>query len=1338
MSNDWFARDRDMDAYNDGLTDPTKDNYGYKYSVCGGDPLSRFGGIRKRTLSTPEDNDLSNLGNFAQVIAPFWGDMHLSQYDAPDRVVDDHGKVYYKRYDDSDELLIYIMNISPVRTKYNQLGQEYTAKMDIRLGDNNYASASAQIKLNGADSSITFTYESFIGNVVIRGRGYDPKLIFRASTTSGVRGFARHVNYGQSGGTKHPWANYYEQLTHYSNCLKSLEVSHPSNYLAIKFKQWKNTLRTVDIQFRVRSKDSTEGLDFAPEGCTDCLIKDPRYFEMLAGHERLGAIQPVGLIQNLSNNIQGQGGINFQEQEMNFGARFTIKNQATERLVYSKYVPIDSTCLALPESLSHLCDGDSTSSVRYVKVTKDKNGDYETSEYYPPLPDDYNGIPPYKFVRVVFPPFIPNEYLPNHVGRLQATLSVEPKDPSTGEGFGDEWQFDDSASVVLFSMNRLNDFTDDVNHYHLIGNNPIPSTLKWVNIDAEAADGEDVSHHPVPPRGEYPASNNLDFNLDTNEIDFTKFHLNSPVIEMNRMDLKGNDKSSGQSDYAGDEIRSFPINLLKGEPAYDAVISVSLQRTAKRRDWPRGWSDNMLIGIEPRPFINGDELSWMGRYWNSRKLDWEAAASCYPDELRIELLAPSPDGVHYITNPDEERWTLHPRRGGLEPVTTEPAYRLYGSNGHFTGFLESDPDSSLNQTNWNNFQGGLRSDIYDDGIDEEFQKAYVEIPDTFINAANEGARNFRFRIKVHASNDRKCPTCIPDDDDNFYVDNVKLHRKCGCTDIEVSKVDIKWPYTCVPATQAEKIPIEVKLSNNTSVMAPQYWVKVRIYEGNPDSIPPERFAIYCKREPIPFHREREEVIEFMPKWNARRHGEGKFLVVANIMLSGGDLERFNDTTYKLVEINYCDVFAYDSYTNPKNNVEDKQFTGYWGGGLNLRGYNYGGMGSITSVYPEYYETKYICGDHGGSGSGQIAVKFELVRSDTIKGFQAFYGRLSGNPNNVSLSLYTDNGYDLPSTLIPGSVIYRIRGYDDLRDTFRFDHYVTHLYDDPIVLPRGTYWAVIGQLDEEGIELGASKSRMGMRTTNCYVQPIVTQTKEIGQKGTHLMIHDVFRKRINIQGRYYSINENFFAMENNFRSGNWKPFMPTEGNPAYAHLDHFGSVDDGKTVTLSRGAWIPMLRPYLGEKSSGGYWIPVELTSFDGVMSKDRIDLMWETASESSNFGFYVERRLATDNPNAEWNKITLVKSKAGDGGNSNTPLSYTYKDYDVMPKTTYQYRLRQLDIDGTEDCECSRVISIYYDPDYAIALNQVAPNPFSDMTKIIFTIPERQHVRWRFLIYTGI
>src|SRR5690606_34240653 len=141
---------------------------------------------------------------------------------------------------------------------------------------------------------------------------------------------------------------------------------------------------------------------------------------------------------------------------------------------------------------------------------------------------------------------------------------------------------------------------------------------------------------------------------------------------------------------------------------------------------------------------------------------------------------------------------------------------IYGAGGYLVGFLETDKDSSLAMPDAaTRALNSLRADIYDDGFDFIYKKYFVPIPDTFIRARNDGAKHFRFRLKMYATDDqkRKNPPSTPDDDDDFLVDNINvLFRTPETTDIEISAVTIDWPYTEAPATQASKIPIEVTAS----------------------------------------------------------------------------------------------------------------------------------------------------------------------------------------------------------------------------------------------------------------------------------------------------------------------------------------------------------------------------------------------------------------------------------------------------------------------------------------------------------------------------------------------
>jgi lysophospholipase L1-like esterase len=87
----------------------------------------------------------------------------------------------------------------------------------------------------------------------------------------------------------------------------------------------------------------------------------------------------------------------------------------------------------------------------------------------------------------------------------------------------------------------------------------------------------------------------------------------------------------------------------------------------------------------------------------------------------------------------------------------------------------------------------------------------------------------------------------------------------------------------------------------------------------------------------------------------------------------------------------------------------------------------------------------------------------------------------------------------------------------------------------------------------------------------------------------------------------------------------------------------------------------------------GAALPVRLTKFTASQVVDRVDLNWETASESNNSHFVIER--STDN--RDFKAIGEVKGK----GNSNTKTRYSYSDKKPSPGKNY-YRLKQVDLDG--------------------------------------------------------
>jgi len=354
------------------------------------------------------------------------------------------------------------------------------------------------------------------------------------------------------------------------------------------------------------------------------------------------------------------------------------------------------------------------------------------------------------------------------------------------------------------------------------------------------------------------------------------------------------------------------------------------------------------------------------------------------------------------------------------------------------------------------------------------------------------------------------------------------------------------------------------------------------------------------------------------------------------------------------------------------------------------------------------------------------MKFNLYQSDTIYGYKCYW--VAGcYLKDIAFTLnYSQN--DLPSSrIVNNSLIYSYTGWDDIEDDILWDQYITHLLPEPIALSPGEYWMVVGQLSDESFNIGGSKFRMAMKTTSIYIpRPYYKETQLVGEQGMSLMIDKRFRRGNNTGNL---INDNRFAYENTRGSGQWKQFMPTIGNPGYAHLHHFGlSNADNYTLTLTRGTWIPMIRPYFGERSSGydmrfdDCYIPVELINFDGLSYEKGIELFWSTATEINNDGFYIEKKEHNEN---EWKTMTFVKG----AGNSNKLNQYNSFDADVNIGNTYDYRLRQVDFDGTMTCDDeSPVISILYEGNPELRLGPCRPNPASQYTLLSYSLPTESEV----------
>ena len=114
-------------------------------------------------------------------------------------------------------------------------------------------------------------------------------------------------------------------------------------------------------------------------------------------------------------------------------------------------------------------------------------------------------------------------------------------------------------------------------------------------------------------------------------------------------------------------------------------------------------------------------------------------------------------------------------------------------------------------------------------------------------------------------------------------------------------------------------------------------------------------------------------------------------------------------------------------------------------------------------------------------------------------------------------------------------------------------------------------------------------------------------------------------------------------------------------------------------------------------------LPVELISFNSNVTRNKIIVNWQTATETNSDYFQVER--SSDGVN--WERMDELVA----AGNSNTVLNYQYIDKSPISDITY-YRLLQMDFDGEFE---------YYGPIVARIENtglntelSIFPNPNSE------------------------
>jgi len=137
-------------------------------------------------------------------------------------------------------------------------------------------------------------------------------------------------------------------------------------------------------------------------------------------------------------------------------------------------------------------------------------------------------------------------------------------------------------------------------------------------------------------------------------------------------------------------------------------------------------------------------------------------------------------------------------------------------------------------------------------------------------------------------------------------------------------------------------------------------------------------------------------------------------------------------------------------------------------------------------------------------------------------------------------------------------------------------------------------------------------------------------------------------------------------------------------------------------------------------------LPVELTRFDARVRDESVRLSWQTASETGNTGFQVQRRPIAngtdEDKESEWTSIGRVDG----AGTTSEAQTYRYVDADLpFENDQIEYRLKQIDTDGST--HFSDAITV----EQAVTelrLLGTYPNPARSQATVRFAVPEQQDV----------
>jgi photosystem II stability/assembly factor-like uncharacterized protein len=173
----------------------------------------------------------------------------------------------------------------------------------------------------------------------------------------------------------------------------------------------------------------------------------------------------------------------------------------------------------------------------------------------------------------------------------------------------------------------------------------------------------------------------------------------------------------------------------------------------------------------------------------------------------------------------------------------------------------------------------------------------------------------------------------------------------------------------------------------------------------------------------------------------------------------------------------------------------------------------------------------------------------------------------------------------------------------------------------------------------------------------------------------------------------------FLTEDN--GANWVEISTDLPNTVVMHLDYSPGNQMLRAGTHGRGVYEAFV----------DFSIPVELISFAASQQDKKVVLNWQTATETNNSHFEVERKFK----NQDWEKLDII---AGAGTIAEFRNYFYEDDFESLPYNgTVLYRLKQVDYNGTFEYSDIIAVDVEFIPT-DISVSQNYPNPFNPVTTI--------------------